>query len=194
MLKYASVTTIADAARPKKSIAWLVFGLVVAAGGLIAAPTLQRDPAGSTTMVTASLIMLVMVVECSLSRFIKGLVLIGFGVFLQATYLPTFFPPIEFPNFLQEAENQKIVLFNLMITLACGGAGGSLIAAHAEVSSNDRAKSAQSNTQQTSIDYTSQLDELVKNAEAMNTKINGLMCMCGALFVIIALLLLFRSS
>ncbi|MBK5408836.1 hypothetical protein JFU58_09820 [Pseudomonas sp. TH34] len=192
MLKYSSVFPEVDANRRHKIFNRLLIGFAVV--GLIGAPFSQREVYGSTGMILASLMLLVGVVGCSQDRFIKGVILIGLAVFFQLLYLPRYFPLLEGKELWQSVENQKVEMFKLMITIACGGAGGSLIAAHAEVSSNDHPKPAESNTQQTRIDYTSQLDAIVKNAEAMNTKINGLMCMCGALFVIIALLLLFRSN
>ena len=119
--------------------------------------------------------------ELKLNRVEKGMIIIAFGVAFTSIYPPlAFYPGVAFTS-LPEDLQRNLTVFTQVILLACAGAGGSVIAVHADKSSKDNDQQVVSAAV---IDNTQGISDLVAMTKRMNAQIQRLY----ALLAIVALL------
>lgn len=106
-----------------------VFFFIFVTGGLSIAG--MRVGAGAVMLVSATLIFPILL-EMKTSRVAKGYWLVGFGAFIVVWHAMV----VDSPTMGEATKNAFEVLVQLY-TLACAGAGGSIIAAHGDRSSTD---------------------------------------------------------
>lgn len=129
-------------------------------------------------------IVFITLLEIEQERFIKGMWLIGLAV-LYPIFYPQYLDIILHPMPVPEDIGKQIELLNQVILLACSGAGGSIIANHADT--NTREYRAQSNLHPQSIDNAQKIEELINYSRGLNKKFNFLILACLALILTIAL-------
>lgn len=116
----------------------------------------------------SSFAVFLVLLEIKQDRVLKGFLLIGIGVLYQLLY------PKFFYIFVDKALTPTDVvthfeIFGQVILLACAGAGGSIIAAHADKTSSDY---EESKIEKTVIDNTRHIETLINNTNRLNQKIN----------------------
>lgn len=108
-----------------------VFSFIVVTSGLSLAG--WRTSAGGVMIVSAALIFPILL-DMKTERVFKGYCLVGFGAFIVVWHAVV----VDSPLLSEVAKNSMQVLVQ-MFSIACGGAGGSIIAAHGDTSSTDAA-------------------------------------------------------
>jgi|CXWL01.1.fsa_nt_gi hypothetical protein len=165
----------------------------VAALTLIAAPfaNMYSKDIGYLLMLAGSFALLFVIIDLRMSRLFKGITVIGYGIFFQLSYLPAFFPVAsDIPGAVLDDYTFKVKLFTLMITLATSGAGGSLIAAHAEQSCvEDTDKSKKIEPQSLIIDNTEKIEKLIKETASLNKKMMFAACVSTVTLIIASMAL-----
>lgn len=106
--------------------------------------------------------------EIKQDRVLKGFLLIGAGVLYQLLY-PKFFYIFVDKALAPADAITHFEIFGQVILLACAGAGGSIIAAHADKTSSDY---EESKIEKTVIDNTKHMEILIYNTNRLNQKIN----------------------
>lgn len=126
--------------------------------------------------------------EVRLERVPKGILLILSGVFLQAIYPKFLLYFIDMDTAPDDAINH-LEIFGQVILLACSGAGGSIIAVHADRSSKDiNDKPAHPAI----IDNTKHIEKLIELVNAQNKKISAVLAISviSIAFAVSALIIL----
>lgn len=138
------------------------------------------------TLIIGVFLTLIMILDVRQDRVIKGLLIILFGVFFQTLYLRfiyIFVPketiPADYISYLD--------IYSQVLVFACSGAGGSLIAAHADRTSLDNEKSDKKNEV---ADQKLELSELTKTVEKLNKKFNLIIGIISASTLITLILVL----
>ena len=101
-------------------------------------------------------------------RVIKGFTLIGIGVVYQLVYPRFFYVFVDVQSIPSELA-EHFSIFGQVILLACSGAGGSIIAAHADKTSSDYEdrKSAFN-----IVDNTKHIQKLIQRTSMLESKLN----------------------
>lgn len=108
-------------------------------------------------------------VEYRQVRFSKGMCLIAYGVLFQTIFPKIYLSIIDHNNPDFEYLSIQLELYTQGLLLACAGAGGSIIANHADKSSIDREEKPASNS---TIDNTKNIDNLIKISNRIEKRIN----------------------
>lgn len=106
-----------------------VFSFIFVTSGLSLAG--WRTCAG-VVMVASSALIFPILLEMKTERAFKGYWLVGFGAFIVVWHAMV----VDSPSLSEVARNSMQVLVQ-MFSIACGGAGGSIIAAHGDTSTTD---------------------------------------------------------
>ncbi|MGB7644402.1 MAG: hypothetical protein WBM22_03005 [Pseudomonas fluorescens] len=143
------------------------------------------------TLIVGVFLTLIMILDIRQDRVIKGLLIILFGVFFQTLYLKFIF--IFTPKKIIPADYISYLdIYSQVLVFACSGAGGSLIAAHADRTSLDNEKSDKKNeVADTKLD----LRKLTKTVDKLNKKFNliiGIMAASTLITLILVLVSLAR--
>lgn len=137
--------------------------------------------AATYLMVGVGLLGLIPLLDIKLDRIEKGLMIIAFGVVYTSIFPPIlFYPGVEFSTLAPDLQ-RNLTVFTQVILYACAGAGGSVIAVHADRSSKDNDQQVVSATV---IDNTKGISDLVAMTKHTNAQIQRLY----ALLAIVALL------
>lgn|GEM_PF-1052633 len=110
----------------------------------------------------------IVLLEIKQDRVLKGFLLIGIGVLYQLLY-PKFFYIFVDQALAPVDAVTHFEIFGQVILLACAGAGGSIIAVHADKTSSDYEENKIENNV---IDNTRHIETLIKNTKKLNRKIN----------------------
>ncbi|MBK3431978.1 hypothetical protein JJD84_14270 [Pseudomonas fluorescens] len=132
--------------------------------------------------------LLIILLEIRQIRFLKGMVLIGYGVIFQAVFSRYYYFCIgrDNPNF--ESLSMQLDLYMQVLLFACAGAGGSIIANHADKSSSDYEHKLPSNEV---IDNTKRIDSLIVCVNRTEKKLNLSIALSLALTVITLIIVIF---
>lgn len=162
----------------KKNINYRITALIVTAilAMFIAAPAAGFYGAERPAIYIAligSFVCFIFILDMKLDRVLKGVYLIGFGVLYQLIYPRYLFAFIDSKHTPPDAL-EHFEIFGQVILLACAGAGGSIIAAHADKTSIDKEPIPTSNSEKEKIiiDNTPHIMQLIKNTSTLNKKIN----------------------
>jgi hypothetical protein len=112
-------------------------------------------------------------------RVLKGFFLIAAGVLYQIVY-PKFFYIFVTKSLMPADAIDHFEIFGQVISLACAGAGGSIIAVYADKTSSDNevvlsnspAATEKTVIEKTVIDNTKHIEQLIKNTAILSKKIN----------------------
>jgi Ca2+/Na+ antiporter len=129
-------------------------------------------------------IVFITLLEIEQDRFIKGMWLIALAV-LYPIFYPEYLKLWMHPLLVPEDIGKQIELLNQVILLACSGAGGSIIANHADT--NTREYRAKISTVSQSIDNTEKIEQLLKHSKDLNRKFNFLILSCVAVILTVAI-------
>lgn len=172
-----------------KSVICAAAAIIVAIAGIWATPHLINHGHHDWAIYSGALtgfIGLTLLLELKISRFAKGMCLVGFGVLFQILYTEYYFIFIERGTTLHENLKLELSLYTQLISLACAGAGGSIVAAYADTNTTDY--HVQSATQNPA-DNTQKINELIASTNNLNKKIN-LILTCLSLTLAAALIIL----
>jgi hypothetical protein len=143
--------------------------------------------AATYLMVGIGFLGVIPLLDIKLDRVEKGMMIIAFGVVYTSIYPPlVFYPGVEFSTLAPDLQ-RNLTVFTQVILYACAGAGGSVIAVHADKSSKDNDQQVVSATV---IDNTKGLSDLVAMTKHTNAQIQKLY----ALLAIVALLVVFVGA
>lgn len=133
--------------------------------------------AGTYLMIASSTIGLLALLNIRLDRVEKGIIIIAYGVLFQAIYVPmVFYPSVELKSLGLQLQ-RNLEMFTQVILFACAGAGGSVIAVHAD-------KSAKLNIV---LDNTQRIDDLISITKRTSAQIQKL-------YALLAIVILFLVS
>ncbi|WP_139831534.1 MULTISPECIES: hypothetical protein [unclassified Pseudomonas] len=146
-------------------------------------------------------VLFLMLLEMRQDRVLKGVFLIGAGVLYQVVY-PKFFYIFVDKSIMPSDAVDHFEIFGQVISLACAGAGGSIIAAYADKTSSDNEQALVSSLapertviERTVIDNTLHIKQLVESNTTLSKKITALAVVVAVMLVVVmigAMVLLFR--
>lgn len=110
-------------------LAGSVFSFIFVTGGLSLAGWIT---CAGVVMIASSALIFPILLEMKTERVFKGYCLVGFGAFIVVWHAMV----VDSPSLSEVAKNSMQVLVQ-MFSIACGGAGGSIIAAHGDTSTTD---------------------------------------------------------
>lgn len=119
----------------------------------------------------------IILLEMRQDRVLKGVFLIGFGVLYQLIYPKYLFAFVDKTHTPQDALEHFEVIGQVML-LACSGAGGSIIALHADKSSSDNESTLDhtpkisTNLEKAVLDNTTRIEQATKTTTQLIKKIN----------------------
>ncbi|TNF79318.1 hypothetical protein FGE05_26040 [Pseudomonas sp. ICMP22404] len=141
----------------------------------------------------------IILLELKQDRVLKGIFLIGFGVLYQLIYPKYLFVFVDKTQTPQDALEHFEVVGQVML-LACSGAGGSIIALHADKSSSDN-ESVIANVPMTSVnlekavlDNTTRIEQLIKTTEQLLKSVNALLATALGIMIMMVLLAIIISG
>lgn len=142
------------------------------------------------TLIIGILLTLIMVLDIRKDRVIKGLLIILLGVFFQTFYLQFIFIFVP-KNTIPPEYLSYLDAYSQVLMFACSGAGGSLIAAHADRTSLDNEKSDENKK---IASQSLELKNLTITLENLNKKLNTIIiCMTTTTLVILILFTVFLN-
>ncbi len=154
-----------------KQKAILVFSVLCLVIGVPVLQAFKQPEFASITMFMGCLFSFFFAVDYEGERMVKGMGIIVFGIIFGSYYPEMMFYANDGKKLLSQEVLRNLDVFEKLIVFACAGAGGSIIANHADKSSSDREEAVVS---QTVIDKTKGIDNLITHVTAMNKKINNL--------------------
>jgi hypothetical protein len=138
--------------------------------------------AGTYLMLAVSILGIIVLLDIKLDRVEKGMIIIAYGVFFQAMYAPmVFYPDVDLKNLAPDLK-RNVEMFTQVILLACAGAGGSVIAVHADKSSKDNDQQVVSSTV---IDNTQRIDDLISITKHTSGQIQRLYALLAIVVVLL---------
>lgn len=137
---------------------------------------------GSYLMFFSGLVLFLFLIEMKQERVEKGFCILMYGLSLQIIYSPLVFNASVL-DAMSASERKLLDVFIQIIVLACAGAGGSIIAAHADRSATDNDPVAMV-LDKTVIDNTRTINALIANTDNLNRKANWLIGLLVAVLVI----------
>ncbi|WP_426131326.1 hypothetical protein [Pseudomonas sp. DWP1b1] len=143
------------------------------------------------TLILGIFLTLVMVLELKQDRIIKGLFIISFGVIFQTAYLRIIYVFVPLDT-IPEHYRDYLEIYSQVLLFACSGAGGSIIAVHADKSSLDNESTSPSEKNNCN---TIELKNLTTNIEKLEKKLNNMTIAVGSsafMFFILAIAVLIR--
>lgn len=137
--------------------------------------------------ISGTFINFLMLLEIRHERVLKGIYLVAAGVLFQLFYMRFFLLFVDASTIPKDISEQFEVFGQVML-LACSGAGGSIIAAHADRSSKDYVV-GETNT--AIIDNTKQIQDLIESTAALHQKLDRVIAVSviSALVIIVIALL-----
>ncbi|WP_426136351.1 hypothetical protein [Pseudomonas sp. PWP3-1b2] len=102
----------------------------------ITAGILKQPEIAISTLIIGIFLTLVMILDLKQDRVMKGLFIILFGVLFQALYLKLIYIFVP-KNTIPANYKEYLDIYSQVLLFACSGAGGSIIAVHADKSSLD---------------------------------------------------------
>lgn len=120
------------------------------------------------TLIIGIFLTLILVLDIRQDRIIKGLLIILLGVSFQTIYLELIFIFVP-ENTIPEDWKSYLDIYSQVLLFACSGAGGSIIAAHADKTSLDNDAAVPSKK---IPDLKPELKHLTKTIENLNKKFN----------------------
>ncbi|MDR6163057.1 hypothetical protein [Pseudomonas fluorescens] len=174
-----------------KDVVIAAIAIIVAIAGIVATPLLieSKHPefaiyGGAAT----GFIGLILLLELKISRFAKGMCLVGFGVLFQIMYTEYYFLFIEKETPLYNDLKLQLSLYTQLISLACAGAGGSIVAAYADTNTTDyHVHSATQNPN----DNTQKINELIASTIKLDKKLNLILTFFSLTLATTLIILLF---
>jgi len=124
-------------------------------------------------------------IEYKHERMFKGIIIICFGIFFGIYYVD-FFVGMLGRDSISRGLAQNLNIFSNLAIFSCAGAGGSIIANHADKSSTDREKSISSNN---IIDSTQEVKLLRNQLVKLNKKLNFIL-LFGMMSVVLILIII----
>ncbi|GGB55214.1 hypothetical protein GCM10011502_30210 [Oceanisphaera marina] len=134
------------------------------------------------------IILFMFVIELKQERVMKGISIILFGVFFGVYYVDFFTAMIGKDSVNVELAHNLNILSNLAI-FSCAGAGGSVIATHADKTSTDRENPVIS---ETVIDRTQDIRILTEHTLKLHKKVNAIVSI-GIILVIAMLVIVLNK-
>jgi hypothetical protein len=131
----------------------------------------QHYRSASMAMFLGCIMTFFFVVELKAERILKGFGLIIFGIFAGMYYPEVLFYTENVKSELPKEVLRNLHVFEQLLIFACAGAGGSIIANHADQSSTDREDVV---VTQTVIDKTESINKMFSQIEGLNKKLNSL--------------------
>ncbi len=113
--------------------------------------------------------LLILLLDIKQMRFPKGLILIAYGVLFQVFFKEYYFLFIDQASSDFENLSVQLDLYMQVLSLACAGAGGSIIANYADKSSSDYEHKVPNNN---TIDNTKNIDQLIQITNRIEKRIN----------------------
>lgn len=152
----------------------------------IVSGTYNQPEIAVITLIIGIFLTLIMILDVRQDRVIKGLLIIVFGVFFQTLYLQFIFVfvpkttiPSEYLSYLD--------IYSQVLVFACSGAGGSIIAAHADRTTLDNETTEEKNK---IADQKLEIKKLTKTIEKLNKKFNLIIGIMAALTLTTLVLLI----
>ena len=123
----------------------------------------------------SSLMAFIFILDYKAERFMKGMGLILFGIIVGIILPEALFSELLSKQKLAESDSfditKKLDIFSNLMVFACSGAGGSILANHADKSSTDREEVL---IQETVIDKTKNIEFLSKQVLQLNKRVGYL--------------------
>lgn len=180
--------------KQKLNIRIIIF--FIAAFGLlfigVATAGIYNAPRTATYMAMgSSFAAFIVLLDIKQDRVLKGFFLIGAGVLYQIVY-PKFFYIFVDKSLMPDDVTSHFDIFGQVMSLACAGAGGSIIAVHADKTSSDNeqiliAPIEKTIIEKTVIDNTKHIEQLINSTTALSKKINIIIGVT-ALFMILTVI------
>ncbi|KJH73922.1 hypothetical protein UB23_27120 [Pseudomonas sp. ES3-33] len=135
---------------------------------------------------SSSFVSFIIFLDLKLDIVLQRAFLIGFGVLYQLIY-PKFFYIFVDECLMPADAIDHFNIFGQVILLACSGAGGSIIAVHADKTSSDNQEVPSEKT--LVIDNTKHIDQLINSSNKLNEKFNYIIAtsLVSALIAVIAI-------
>ena len=137
-----------------------------------------------TTLILGVFLALIMVLDLKQDRVMKGLFIIMFGVLFKTIYLKLIYIFVPL-NTIPENYKDYIKIYSEVLLFACSGAGGSIIAVHADKSSLDN-ESVISSEKHNCNDV--EIKKLTTTIEKLHKKLNSIIMAIALLGVFILIL------
>ncbi len=138
----------------------------------------------------SNLMAFIFILDYKAERFMKGVALILFGIFagivIPEQIFPEFVSGVKPTDALGLDVYQKLDIFKNLMIFACSGAGGSILANHADKSATDREDVV---VQQTVIDKTELINNLSQQVVSLNKKLSYLFSLVLFIFVVTLVLI-----
>ena len=167
----------------------MIVGLWVAAFILafvspITAGIFGKPEIAISTLILGVFLALIMILDLKQDRVIKGLFIIMFGVLFQTLYFKIIYIFVP-SNTIPQHYKDYLDIYSQVLLFACSGAGGSIIAAHADKSSLDN-DSAASREKPPCHDV--EIKKLTTTIEKLYKKLNSIITAIASLGMIIIIL------
>lgn len=134
------------------------------------------------------IILFLFIIEHKQERVMKGISIILFGVFFGVYYVD-FFTAMVGKDSINTGLGQNLNILSNLAIFSCAGAGGSVIAAHADKTSTDRDEPVIS---ETVIDRTQDIRVLTEHVLKLHKKVNAIVSV-GILLVITMLIVVLNK-
>ncbi|ETF09816.1 hypothetical protein BJN42_10665 [Pseudomonas koreensis] len=174
-----------------KDVVIAAIAIIVAIAGIVATPLLIENKHPEFAIyggAATGFIGLILLLELKISRFAKGMCLVGFGVLFQIMYTEYYFLFIEKETPLYNDLKLQLSLYTQLISLACAGAGGSIVAAYADTNTTDyHVHSATQNPN----DNTQKINELIASTIKLDKKLNLILTFFSLTLATTLIILLF---
>lgn len=174
-----------------KDVVIAAIATIVAIAGIVATPLLIENKHPELAIyggAATGFIGLILLLELKISRFAKGMCLVGFGVLFQIMYTEYYFLFIEKETPLYNDLKLQLSLYTQLISLACAGAGGSIVAAYADTNTTDyHVHSATQNPN----DNTQKINELIASTIKLDKKLNLILTFFSLTLATTLIILLF---
>lgn len=174
-----------------KDVVIAAIATIVAIAGIVATPLLIENKHPELAIyggAATGFIGLILLLELKISRFAKGMCLVGFGVLFQIMYTEYYFLFIEKETPLYNDLKLQLSLYTQLISLACAGAGGSIVAAYADTNTTDyHVHSATQNPN----DNTQKINELIASTIKLDRKLNLILTFFSLTLATTLIILLF---
>ncbi|WP_085653277.1 MULTISPECIES: hypothetical protein [unclassified Pseudomonas] len=162
---------------------------------IIAAPWIMEKTSpemGIYTGAIAGFTLLMLLLDLKTVRFLKGLILIGYGVLFQVIYTKYYFLFPDTDTTRTEELKIQLDLYMQILVFACAGAGGSIIANYADKSSIDYEKPSSDHSLTDNTENFKKLNASIKKIERKADLIMKISLMSVATILVIAVTILFK--
>jgi hypothetical protein len=156
----------------------MIFAFCVLFFGVAIAGTYNFPRTATYAALGSCFVLFLTFLDMRQDRVLKGFFLIAAGVLYQVIY-PKFFYIFVTKSLMPADAIDHFKIFGQVISLACAGAGGSLIAAYADKTSSDNElaltgtpTTEKTVIEKTVIDNTLHIEQLIKSTTLLSKKIN----------------------